>query len=72
MTVRVLSVSAMPCNVQIWVEDRDDGRFNVYVDRRLLTEEGAQALQEVFNTTITGWQRLDDSTVRAALRAVTG
>jgi hypothetical protein len=62
----------MPCNVTIWVEDRDDGRFNIYVDRSLLTDDGAQALQKAFNTTITGWQRLDDSMVRRALHAVTG
>jgi hypothetical protein len=62
----------MPCNVQIWVEDRDDGRVNIYIDRGLVTDEGAQALQKVFNATITGWQRLDDSMVRRALRAVTG
>lgn len=72
MSVRVLSVSGMPCNVQVWVEDRDDGRFNVYIDSSLMQEEGARALQKILNTTIGGWKRLDESTVRCALRAVTG
>lgn len=62
----------MPFNTQIWVEDRDDGRFNVYVDRKLITKRGALALQQVLNSTITGWQRLDQSVVRRTLRAVTG
>jgi hypothetical protein len=62
----------MPFNTQIWVEDRDDGRFTVYVDRKLITKRGALALQQVLNSTITGWQRLDQSMVRRALRAVTG
>lgn len=72
MSVRVLSVSKMPFNVQVWVEDRDDGRFNVYIDEKLITPEGAEALQRIFNTTVAGWQRLDESFVRAALAAVTG
>lgn len=72
MPVRVLSVSPMPYHVQIWVEDCDDGRFNVHVDNRLIDDAGAKALQQILNTTITGWSRLDDSIVRTALRAVTG
>ena len=72
MPVRVLSVSSMPHNVQIWVEDCDDGRFNVYIDDGLIKDDGARALQKVLNSTITGWARLDDSRVRAALHAVTG
>ncbi|HET9207890.1 MAG TPA: hypothetical protein VFO28_16735 [Burkholderiaceae bacterium] len=62
----------MPHNVKVWVEDCDDGRFNAYIDRSLITDEGALALQQIFNSTITGWQRLDDSMIRTALRAVTG
>ncbi|MFE2297981.1 hypothetical protein ACFXAW_07270 [Streptomyces sp. NPDC059445] len=62
----------MPYHVQIWVEDCDDGRFNVHVDSRLIDDAGAKALQQILNTTITGWSRLDDSIVRTALRAVTG
>ncbi|WP_159040972.1 hypothetical protein [Streptomyces sp. FxanaA7] len=54
------------------MEDRDDGRFNVYIDRSLIQDEGAIALQQILNVTITGWKRLDDSMVRTALRAVTG
>jgi len=72
MSVRVLSVSEMPFNVQVWVEDRDDGRFNVYIDKKLITPEGAHALERIFNSTVTGWQRLDDTFVRTALAAVTG
>ena len=72
MSVRVVPVSGMPHNVQVWVEDRDDGRFNVYIDRTLIQDEGAFALQQIFNSTIVGWQRLDESVVRTALRAVTG
>jgi hypothetical protein len=62
----------MPHNVKVWVEDCDDGQFNVYVDKELVSEEGAQALEQVFNSTIAGWQRLDETMVRRALRAVTG
>lgn len=72
MCVRVVSVSGMPHAVKIWVEDCDDGNFNVYIDKSLISDEGALALQRILNTTITGWKRLDDSTVRTALRAVTG
>ncbi|MFE1110080.1 hypothetical protein ACFW5U_29880 [Streptomyces rochei] len=62
----------MPFNVKIWVEDRDDGRFNVYVVDSLIKHDGARALEAVLNSTITGWRRLDDSAVRAALRVVNG
>lgn len=72
MAVRVLAVSAMPFNVKIWVEDCDDGSFNTYIDDELITEAGAQSLQEILNATIPGRRRLDEATVRRALRAVTG
>lgn len=72
MSVRVLRVSGMPFNVDVWVEDRDDGAFTIYIDRDLITERGAGALQQLLSTTITGWRRLDDSHVYAALKAVTG
>ncbi|MEZ3180353.1 hypothetical protein KYY02_17160 [Streptomyces pimonensis] len=62
----------MPFNVDMWVEDRDDGRFTVYVDRKLITKRGAQIMQQMLSTTVTGWQRLDEVAVRTALRAVTG
>ncbi|MEU0847656.1 hypothetical protein ABZ387_06775 [Streptomyces flaveolus] len=62
----------MPFNVQIWVEDCDDGRFNVYVVDTLVKDDGARALEGVLNSTITGWKRLDDSMVRTALRVVNG
>lgn len=72
MSVRVLSVQHMPHKVSIWVEDRDDGRFNVYVLDSLIKSEGARVLQQVLNSTITGWKRLDETIVRRALHAVTG
>ncbi len=72
MSVRVLRVSGMPFNVDVWVDDRDDGAFVIYIDRDLITERGAGALQQMLSTTIAGWRRLDDSHVYTALRAVTG
>lgn len=72
MSVRVLRVNEMPCNVKVWVEDCDDGRFVVYVDSELIGERGADALQSALNAVIGGWQRLDTSLVYATLRAVTG
>ncbi|GHJ04715.1 hypothetical protein TPA0906_65800 [Streptomyces olivaceus] len=72
MNVRVLRVSEMPFNVDVWVDDRDDGTFVIYIDRDLITERGAGALQQLLGTTIAGWRRLDDSHVYATLRAVTG
>jgi hypothetical protein len=62
----------MPHNVTIWVEDCVSGSFNVYVDKSLIGDEGASALESILNSTITGWRRLDGSMVRTALRAVTG
>jgi hypothetical protein len=72
MCVRVVRVTGMPFNVDVWVEDRDDGRFTVYIDRKLITKRGAQGIQLMLNQTATGWKRLDDAVVRRALRAVTG
>ncbi len=72
MPVRVVSVSGMPHHVKIWVEDCDDGNFNVYIDKSLIQGEGASALQNIFNTTVTGWKRLDGPAGRSCLRAVTG
>jgi len=72
MPVRVMSVSGMPHHVTIWIEDCDDGSFNVYVDQSLIGDDGADALERILNVTVTGWRRLDSPTVRAALRAVTG
>lgn len=71
MCLRVLRVSAMPHNVQVWVTDESDC-FTIYIDRKLITKPGAVALQKVLRATVTGWQRLDEDTVYRALRAVTG
>ncbi|MER7053384.1 hypothetical protein ACH4MG_27570 [Streptomyces sp. NPDC017454] len=65
-------MSAMPFNVDVWVDDRDDGTFVIYIGRDLITDRGAEALQQMLSTTIAGWRRLDDSLVYATLRAVTG
>lgn len=72
MPVRVLVVTGMPFRVKVWVEDCEDGCFNVYVDDELISEPGAQALQLILNKAIAGWRRLDEDTVYATLRAVTG
>lgn len=72
MSVRVLAVTGMPFNVKVWVEDCESGLFNVYVDDELISVPGAEALQKILNTTIAGWRRLDEATVYATLRAVTG
>ena len=72
MSVRVLCVSEMPHNVKVWVDDRDDGRFIVYIDRGLITERGAHDLQQLFNVTVNGWRRLDESFIYRTLRAITG
>lgn len=70
MTVRVLSVSRMPFDVDVWVVDREDGRFTVYVWNDLVTEAGAEALQSILNRTVTGWRRLDNATVLKSLRSI--
>lgn len=71
MCLRVLRVSGMPCNVEVWVDDTPDC-FTVYVDEKLITERGATALQQILRTTVTGWRRLDEDAVARTLRAVTG
>lgn len=72
MRVRVHVVTGMPFNVKIWVEDGDNGQFNVYIDSELITDAGAEALGKALNMTSLGWRRLDDVQVYATLRAVTG
>jgi hypothetical protein len=62
----------MPFNVDVWVDDRDDGNFIIYINRELITERGAEALQSTLNAVIPGWKRLDDHLVQTVLRAVTG
>ncbi|MFD7705578.1 hypothetical protein [Streptomyces sp. NPDC059786] len=57
--------------MSIWVEDGLDC-FNVYIDEKLITEQGADALQAILRNTVTGWQRLDESFVMRTLKAVTG
>lgn len=71
MCLRVLCVTGMPCNVEVWVDDAPDC-FTVYIDEKLITERGASALQQILRTTVTGWQRVDGDMVLRALRAVTG
>lgn len=71
MCLRVLRVTGMPFNVDIWVDDGIDC-FTVYVDKKLITERGATALQRMLRSTVTGWQRVDEAMVMRTLRAVTG
>lgn len=71
MCVRVLRVESMPFNVEVWADDGADC-FTLYIDRELINERGALALQEILRSTINGWQRLDESFVFRALKAVTG
>jgi hypothetical protein len=61
----------MPYRVQVWVVDADDG-FEVLIDKKLITEQGAAALQAALRAMSPGWQRLDEPFVLRALRAVTG
>lgn len=71
MCLRVLRVSEMPCNVEVWVDD-DVDCFTVYIDRKLITKRGADALQKILRTTVAGWNRIDQDVVMRTLRAVTG
>ena len=71
MCLRVLRVSGMPCNVEIWIDDGVDC-FTIYIDKKLITKQGATALQRILRTTVVGWQRVDNDTVLRTLRAVTG
>lgn len=71
MCLRVLRVSGMPCNVDVWVDD-DIDCFTVYIDKELITERGASSLQQILRTTVVGWQRVDNDIVLRTLRAVTG
>lgn len=71
MSVQVLRVSGMPCNVDIWVDD-DPGYFAVYIDEALISERGAALLQAILRAHRPRWQRLDESFVSRTLRAITG
>jgi len=71
MSVQVLRVSGMPCNVDIWVDD-DPGHFAVYIDKSLITQQGAASLQAILRSHRPRWQRLDESFVYRTLRAITG
>lgn len=71
MSVRVLPVSGMPFNVDIWLDDSEDD-FTIYIDRSLITDRGAMHLERVLRRHAGGWQRLDRSFVHRTLRAITG
>ncbi|MDH6448271.1 hypothetical protein M2155_000679 [Streptomyces sp. SAI-119] len=71
MCLRVQRVSGMPYNVEVWIDDGVDC-FTIYIDRKLVSERGATALQQILRTTVVGWQRVDNDTVLRTLRAVTG
>jgi hypothetical protein len=71
MRIQVLSVSAMPLGVQVWVED-SPSLLTVYVDTELLSESGALLLQAVFNDIVVAWERQSAVPARPHLRAVAG
>ena len=71
MCLRVQRVSGMPYNVEVWIDDGVDC-FTIYIDRKLVSERGATALQQILRTTVVGWQRVDNDIVLRTLRAVTG
>ncbi|MFE7899242.1 hypothetical protein ACFU3E_17265 [Streptomyces sp. NPDC057424] len=63
----------MPFEGQILIEDHGDDGFVIPVDRKLITECGAQRMQELLDSHIAGGQQeLDHSTVISALRAARG
>ncbi|MEV6737948.1 hypothetical protein AB0N14_13835 [Streptomyces sp. NPDC051104] len=61
----------MPHNVKVWVDD-DPDCFRVYIDKELITDQGARALEAVLQRHVKGWRRLDESFVHRTLRAITG
>lgn len=71
MCLRVQRVSGMPCNVEIWIDDGLDC-FTIYIDKKLITKQGATALQQILRTTVSGWRRVNEDMVLRTLRAVTG
>lgn len=71
MSVRVLRVSGMPFNVEVWVDDSPEA-FTVYIDQELITERGATSLESVLRNHVKGWRRLDKYVVYDTLRAITG
>lgn len=71
MCVRVLRVSSMPFNVDIWVDDGEDC-FTLYIDGELISDAGAVVLEAVLCSTVKDWRRVDESLVYRTLRAVTG
>lgn len=73
MCLRVVRVTGMPCNVEVWIDDDSDSDcFTIYIDQELITERGASLLEQILGTVVHGWQRRDRDTVLRTLRAVTG
>lgn len=72
MCVQVLRVAGMPYSVAVWIDDHSPDRFTVYVDKTLITTQGAASLEGVLRKRLRCWQRLDASFVCRALRAITG
>jgi len=54
MRVKVLRVSKMPHNTDIWV-DRGARRCTYYVDQRLISAEGAALLEAAANINLATW-----------------
>jgi len=54
MQVRVLRVSGMPHNVQVWPVSRN-GKLVLQIDENLITEDGARFLEAAFSLTSCHW-----------------
>lgn len=54
MRVRVLRVSGMPHNVQVWPVTRH-GKLILQVDEKLVTDEGARFIEAAFSLTSCHW-----------------
>lgn len=54
MRVRVLRVSGMPHNVQVWPVSRN-GKLVLHVDEELITDEGARFIEAAFSLTSCHW-----------------
>jgi hypothetical protein len=71
MCVEVQRVSNMPYSTEIWVIDDSPSQFTVLIDKELITEWGAALLGYALDRHL-GARRLDASTVRTTLHAITG
>lgn len=56
MRVRVLRVTGMPHNVQVWPVVQQ-GELFLHVDEKLVTDEGAQFLEAALSLTSRHWSQ---------------